>query len=186
MLWINEKESGDWYWEWEGKSEQFCAVQSRNWFPERINWKFRGLSDCVWKTTLYVETWRYDKGQVLSAQAKICTWKGQFSAVSCKNILTRVLKVFSNKSICPRSLWSSWRMAIFKQSIFQLRNKILTSFVWNQLRSETTIWNPVVKYWIYSVISNVLEFVQIQCICYSDQQLHKCNDSPHKQSIVDI
>ena len=51
------------------------------------------------------------------------------------------------KSICPGSIWRSWRTMNFKQSaaIFHFRIKLFNSTIFNQLLRRTKFWNPVVK-----------------------------------------
>ena len=123
---------------------------------ERFVWKFRAIPDCVLKTISNGENWKYDLGWFVGISKK-CPWVDQFSVGLGENSLQKgseILILHFNKSVCLKSLWSSWRVSHLKHStpIFRFRVEVFSSSIRNQVLGRTKFWYPVVNYRHYNVM----------------------------------
>ena len=71
-------------------------------------------------------------------------------------IPSKILILYINKTISPRRIWSSRRLTSMEQNtaVCTFSNMILSSSICNHILRQSKFWHPVVKYWVYSVMSS--------------------------------
>ena len=134
------------------KSEQYCAVLSRNFFSGRYNWNYSGTRSCVWKTISFGEICKCDKVEYCAHKQRKVLEKISFQENSQMGSKRFILQF--NKRTCPKNMWSSQRMLNKKSTAICQFNVEIFSFSMNiGILKRTVFWFLVMKNWIYSVVS---------------------------------